>query len=81
MMFRHAVLMLAAFVSTPAAAFELTSTDMQAGQPMHEAQVYQGFGCAGRNVSPELAWSDAPEGTKSFAVTAYDPDAPTGSGW
>jgi hypothetical protein len=48
---------------------------------MPKAQEYKGFGCEGGNVSPQLAWKDAPEGTKSFAVTAYDPDAPTGSGW
>lgn len=42
---------------------------------------FNGFGCTGENTSPELSWSNAPEGTKSFAITMYDPDAPTGSGW
>ncbi|RXK11434.1 YbhB/YbcL family Raf kinase inhibitor-like protein, partial [Halarcobacter mediterraneus] len=44
-------------------------------------QVFNGFGCTGENISPQLSWKDAPKGTKSFAVTVYDPDAPTGSGW
>ena len=44
-------------------------------------QVYSGFGCKGENISPELEWKNSPAGTKSFAVTVYDPDAPTGSGW
>jgi Raf kinase inhibitor-like YbhB/YbcL family protein len=43
--------------------------------------VFKGFGCTGSNVSPALSWSGAPSGTKSFAVSMYDPDAPTGSGW
>lgn len=61
--------------------FELVSSDIQAGKPMPKAQEFKGFGCDGGNISPELAWRDVPKGTKSFAVTAYDPDAPTGSGW
>ncbi len=59
--------------------FTLTSPDVS-GQ-LSKAQVYSGFGCTGKNISPALSWKNAPEGTRSFAVTAYDPDAPTGSGW
>ncbi|NIJ44185.1 hypothetical protein FHR24_000624 [Wenyingzhuangia heitensis] len=44
-------------------------------------QEFNGFGCTGKNESPQLSWENAPEGTKSFAVTIYDKDAPTGSGW
>ena len=48
---------------------------------LSDEQVFSGFGCTGKNISPKLLWSNAPKGTKSFAVTVYDPDAPTGSGW
>ena len=48
---------------------------------MKKTHEFQGFGCNGGNLSPQLSWSGAPEGTKAFAVFAYDPDAPTGSGW
>ncbi|MBT9385214.1 YbhB/YbcL family Raf kinase inhibitor-like protein [Pseudooceanicola sp. CBS1P-1] len=67
----------------PAAAqdFTLTSTAIAEGVQLPPAQVFQGFGCEGGNTSPQLAWSGAPEGTKSFALTAHDPDAPTDSGW
>ena len=44
-------------------------------------QVFNGFGCSGKNISPDLSWINAPKSTKSFAITMYDPDAPTGSGW
>jgi Raf kinase inhibitor-like YbhB/YbcL family protein len=64
-----------------AADFTLTSTDIATGRQLTSAQVFNGFGCAGENVSPHLAWSNPPAETKSFVITAYDPDAPTGSGW
>jgi Raf kinase inhibitor-like YbhB/YbcL family protein len=59
----------------------LTSPDMKEGATIANEQVFKGFGCTGGNVSPALSWSGAPKGTKSFAVTVDDPDAPTGSGW
>jgi len=59
--------------------FTLYSNDLS-GQ-LTKAQEASSFGCDGSNISPELHWSNAPSGTKSFAVTVYDPDAPTGSGW
>ena len=43
--------------------------------------IFNNFGCTGQNLSPQLYWENIPEGTKSFAITMYDPDAPTGSGW
>ena len=59
--------------------FTLTSTTI--GGEATVTEEFNGFGCTGKNQSPQLAWHNAPEGTKSFAVTMYDPDAPTGSGW
>ncbi|GLQ33557.1 YbhB/YbcL family Raf kinase inhibitor-like protein [Litoribrevibacter albus] len=59
----------------------LTSSDINAGEKMPKAQEFAGFGCSGSNLSPQLSWANAPANTKSFAITAYDPDAPTGSGW
>jgi Raf kinase inhibitor-like YbhB/YbcL family protein len=72
---------LSAGVSFSVHALELSSTDIANEKTLGSAQVYQGFGCTGGNVSPALNWSDVPAGAKSFAITAYDPDAPTGSGW
>lgn len=71
----------AAPTSAQAAGFTLSSPTIKPGSTLTEAQVFNGFGCSGKNVSPALKWSGAPAGTKSFALTVYDPDAPTGSGW
>jgi len=76
-----AVLMAACFSTGSALALEMTSPDIRQGEPMQQKQVFDGFGCSGENLSPELTWRDVPEGTKSFALMVHDPDAPTGSGW
>src|SRR5262249_40382292 len=70
----------AAYAAAPAG-LTLTSPDVANGKQMANEQVLNGFGCMGGNVSPALSWTGAPAGTKSFALTLYDPDAPTGSGW
>lgn len=84
-MIRNMVLsaLLAATMVSPALAneFTLSSPDIAEGQQLSNAYVFQGFGCEGSNTAPTLTWSGVPEGTESFAVTVYDPDAPTGSGW
>jgi Raf kinase inhibitor-like YbhB/YbcL family protein len=59
--------------------FTLTSKDL--GGQATKTEEFGGFGCTGKNQSPQLGWSNAPEGTKSFAITMFDPNAPTGSGW
>ena len=68
-------------VALCAGAFTLTSPQLKPNSTVPDTHVFKGFGCEGGNVSPALSWSGAPAGTKSFAVTVYDPDAPTGSGW
>ena len=70
-----------ASVAHAAPSFTITSSTVRPNQNLSIDQVFNGFGCYGRNISPEISWQNAPAGTKSFAITAYDPDAPTGSGW
>ena len=59
-------------------AFELTSPDVKADQPLPEKFIFSGLGCQGQNISPALSWTNPPEGTKSFALMVHDPDAVTG---
>jgi len=75
------ILLLNISTSAFASSFTLSSSDISDGEFMAKKHEYNGFGCSGGDLSPHLTWSNAPEGTKSFAITAYDPDAPTGSGW
>ncbi|GLS26382.1 YbhB/YbcL family Raf kinase inhibitor-like protein [Marinibactrum halimedae] len=77
------VLPFTAVLSTFASAdsFTLSSKDISNGKFMSNTQEFQGFGCSGGNQSPQLSWQGAPKGTEAFAIFAYDPDAPTGSGW
>jgi phosphatidylethanolamine-binding protein (PEBP) family uncharacterized protein len=65
--------------SAAAQALSLTSPDVKPGARIADEQVYGG--CGGKNISPALSWSAVPKGTKSFALSIYDPDAPTGSGY
>lgn len=77
-----ALLLMAVLMSTAyAEGLTLTSKDIRHGEFMAKSQEFTGFGCKGDNLSPQLSWSGAPKGTQAFALLAYDPDAPTGSGW
>jgi Raf kinase inhibitor-like YbhB/YbcL family protein len=65
--------------SKQGASMTVTSTSITEGAKIPMDNVFTG--CGGKNVAPALAWSGAPAGTKSFAITCFDPDAPTGSGY
>ncbi len=61
--------------------FTLQSSDIKPNSEIAEKHVFNGFGCSGKNMAPQISWMAAPADTKSFAFTVYDPDAPTTSGW
>ena len=61
--------------------FAVTSADVTDGRPLASPQVSGMMGAGGEDRSPQLSWSGAPEGTRGYAVTVYDPDAPTVSGF
>ena len=64
-----------------AAEFELSSPDVRQMQPIAPAYYWNNFGCSGENMAPRLEWKNPPAGTRSYAVTLHDDDAPTGSGF
>lgn len=74
-------LLLASTCMSATQALTLKSNDIAHGEFMSNKHEFKGFGCTGDNLSPQLSWSDVPEGTESFALLVHDPDAPTGSGW
>ena len=78
----HAIATFLIVSAAQAQPFRLTSPDVKPNGRIAEEQVFNGFGCSGKNISPALRWSGAPPGTKSFALLVHDPDAPTGgAGW
>lgn len=75
------VVLSVAAAASQAGGFKLSSPEIKANGHIPASFEFNGFGCSGENRSPALHWSGAPKATKSYAVTVYDPDAPTGSGW
>ena len=76
-----AFLLVGAAAAGAAPAITVTSSDIKPGAKIADEQAANGFGCSGRNISPAIAWSGAPKGAKSFALSIYDPDAQTGAGF
>lgn len=61
--------------------FQVLSQDIIPNQLLNKSHVYNANGCVGDNISPQLSWSNAPQGTQSFAIICHDPDAPRPHGW
>lgn len=61
--------------------FILKSSDIKGGKQIDKKFIFNSFGCSGQNISPQISWVSVPPHTKSFALTVFDPDAPTQSGW
>lgn len=76
-----ALCLLGAGAADAAGRMSLSSPQFRNKGTIPMEQVYSSFGCTGQNISPALEWKGAPKGTQSFALTVYDPDAPTGAGW
>lgn len=79
--FIAALLLGAGVIMANSSDFILTSESIKNNQTLPNEQVLNGFGCSGENISPDLKWQGAPEGTKSFALLVHDPDAPRPTGW
>jgi Raf kinase inhibitor-like YbhB/YbcL family protein len=75
------IMMVTLFFIGNASAQQFTLKSDELGGQLTDSQIFSGFGCHGKNISPSLKWINAPANTRSFAVTVYDPDAPSGSGW
>ena len=76
---KYVLILILSLSTLMAEGFTLKSSDL--GKTMSKVQEFNHSGCNGENVSPSLEWSNAPKGTKSYAITLFDPDAPTGKGW
>ena len=61
--------------------FKLSAPLLKHNETLPNNQVYNGYGCTGGNVSPELSWNNPPQNAKSFAIICHDPDAPRPNGW
>lgn len=84
MKFFFILLAMVTLMTSPASAsgtFTLSTPDFKDGDTIPAEYAYNGFGCKGQDKAPQLTWENAPADTKYFALTVYDPDAPTGSGW